>query len=99
MCIRDSPNTKEILTNEVFRWDPVEDKFVYSGKSYVLERIRAEKDYSRDSMTKEIKDRMKIIEYMNDRNIRGFREVAQLVSRYLDNPKEVMSKIKKDEKS
>ena len=93
------PNTKEILTNEVFRWDPVEDKFVYSGKSYVLERIRAEKDYSRDSMTKEIKDRMKIIEYMNDRNIRGFREVAQLVSRYLDNPKEVMSKIKKDEKS
>jgi len=93
------PNTKEILTNEVFRWDPVEDKFVYSGKSYVLERIRAEKDYSRDAMTKEIKDRMKIVEYMNDNNIRGFREVAHLVSRYLDNPKEVMSKIKKDEKS
>ncbi|RLF28533.1 MAG: hypothetical protein DRN05_03860, partial [Thermoplasmata archaeon] len=30
------PVTKEILTNEVFRWDPIEDKFIYSGKSYVL---------------------------------------------------------------
>ena len=35
------PTTKEILTNEVFRWDPVEDKFIYTGKSYVLEGIRA----------------------------------------------------------
>ena len=40
------PTTKEILTNEVFRWDPVEDKFVYTGKSYVLEGIRAKWDLS-----------------------------------------------------
>jgi flagellar protein FlaI len=37
------PTTKEILTNEVFRWDPVGDSFIYSGKSYVLERVRSEK--------------------------------------------------------
>ena len=50
------------MTNEVFRWDPVEDKFIYTGKSYVLERIRAEKDMSREDMTEEIKRRKKIVE-------------------------------------
>ena len=30
------PSTKEILTNEVFRCDPIEDKFIYTGKSYIL---------------------------------------------------------------
>jgi flagellar protein FlaI len=90
------PTTKEILTNEVFRWDPVEDKFVYSGKSYVLERVRGEKDLTREEMTQEINRRRKIIEWMNKNNIREFRGVAKIVSQYSENPDEVMKKIGKD---
>src|SRR4030043_645538 len=74
------PTTKEILTNEVFRWDPIEDKFVYSGKSYILERIRAEKDISREMMTNELKNRTEIIEWMNINNVRAFRDVAKLIA-------------------
>jgi flagellar protein FlaI len=92
------PTTKEILTNEVFRWDPVEDSFIYSGKSFVLERIRAEKDLNREQMTDEIKKRAKIVEWMNKNNVREFREVANLVARYAEDPNEVMKKIKKDDK-
>ena len=87
------PTTKEILTNEVFHWDPVEDKFIYSGKSYVLERIRAEKDFSRDQMTKELHDRAHLLDWMNGQNIREFKKVATLVAQYVDNPKEIMKKI------
>jgi len=87
------PTTKEILTNEVFRWDPVEDKFIYSGKSYVLERIRAEKDLSREEMTQEIQRRQRIIEWMNKNNIREFKEVANIIARYGENPSEVMEQI------
>jgi flagellar protein FlaI len=89
------PTTKEILTNEVFRWDPVEDKFIYSGKSYILERIRAEKDMSREGMTGEIKKRTKIIEWMNNNNLRGFRDVAQIVARYAETPEEVLKQVEK----
>ena len=89
------PTTKEILTNEVFRWDPVEDKFIYSGKSYVLERIRAEKDYNREEMTNEIKNRQKLVDMMNKNNVRGFRDVAHLISRYLDNPAETIKQIER----
>ncbi len=92
------PTTKEILTNEVFRWDPVDDKFVYSGKSYVLERIRAEKDMSRESMTLELKNRQKIVEWMNSNNIRDFKEVSRIVSHYIENPDEALKLINKDVK-
>jgi len=88
------PTTKEILTNEVFRWDPVDDRFKYSGKSYILERIRAEKDINREQITNEIKNRMKLIEWMNKKNIRGFKEVANFVAHYTEDPKEIMNKIK-----
>ncbi len=88
------PTTKEILTNEVFRWDPIEDKFVYSGKSYVLERIRAEKDISREGMITEIKNRTTLLDWMNKNNIREFKKVATIVAQYVDNPLEVIKKIR-----
>ena len=88
------PTTKEILTNEVFRWDPIEDKFIYSGKSYILERIRAEKDISREEMISEIKNRAALLEWMNKNNIREFKKVATVVAQYVDNPAEVIKKIK-----
>jgi type IV secretory pathway ATPase VirB11/archaellum biosynthesis ATPase len=90
------PTTKEILTNEVFRWEPVDDKFVYSGKSYVLERIRAEKDMSREEMTTELRNRTKIVDWMNTRNIREFREVSKLVAQYVEDSGEVLKKIEED---
>jgi len=80
------PTTKEILTNEVFRWDPVEDKFIYTGKSYVLEGIRARWDLSKEDITREIRQRTEILEWMAENNIRTFREVAKVVSRYAENP-------------
>ena len=88
--------TKEILTNEVFRWDPVEDKFIYSGKSYILERIRAEKELSREKMTSEIKSRATLMEWMRKENIKDFKEVAAMIANYIENPLEVMKNIGMD---
>jgi type IV secretory pathway ATPase VirB11/archaellum biosynthesis ATPase len=90
------PTTKEILTNEVFRWDPIEDKFVYSGKSYILERIRAEKDISREGMIGEIKNRTMLLDWMNKNNIREFKKVATIIAQYIDNAPEVIKKIRNE---
>ena len=92
------PTTKEILTNEVFHWDPIDDKFTYSGKSYVLERIRAEKDMNREEMTKEVNNRRKIVEWMNKNNLRGFRDVSKLVTQYTESPEDTIKIIEKDDK-
>ncbi len=86
--------TNEILTNEVFKWDPVEDKFIYTGKSYVLEGIRARWGLSKEEITMEIRNRAEILEWMHDNGIRTFTEVAKAISAYTDNSEEFLKKIR-----
>jgi hypothetical protein len=88
------PTTKEILTNEVFRWDPVEDKFIYTGKSYVLEGIRARWDISKEEITQEIRKRAEILEWMRQHDVRTFKEVAKVISRYAENPDDFLKQIR-----
>ncbi|UCF49639.1 MAG: type II/IV secretion system ATPase subunit, partial [Thermoplasmatales archaeon] len=93
------PTTKEILTNEVFRWDPVEDKFIYTGKSYVLEGIRARWDLSKEEITNEIRTRAEILKWMDDNDVRVFKEVAKAISGYADNPEEFLKKMRSSSKN
>ena len=87
------PTTKEILTNEVFRWDPLDDKHVYTGKSYVLEGIRARWDMTKEAITEEIRNRTKILEWMKNNDIRTYLEVAKAISKYVETPEQFMKTI------
>jgi flagellar protein FlaI len=89
--------TKEILTNEAFRWDPIEDKYIYTGKSYVLEGIRARWDMNKDEITEEIRKRTEILQWMCDNDVRSFKDVAKTISRYTENSEEFMKKIRGQE--
>ena len=80
----------------MFHWDSIEDKFIYSGKSYVLERIRTEKDLGREEIKNEIKQRAALLEWMRKKNITGFKEVAAMAANYVENPLEIMKKVKED---
>jgi flagellar protein FlaI len=33
------PDTKELITNTIFRWDPINDSFIFSGRSFLFEKI------------------------------------------------------------
>ena len=89
------PMTKEILTNEVFHWDPIEDKFVYSGKSYILERLSSQMGISKEEMKEELSRRTEILCWMCENRIRAFEDVAGLVASYVESPDELMEKIRK----
>ncbi len=90
------PKTKEILTNEVFRWDPVDDNFIYSGKSYVLEKIRASTGMSREDMAEEIRRRIRILKWMKEKGLRSYREVARVVAEYAEKPEDLLRKVEED---
>ena len=92
------PTTKEILTNEVFKWDPIEDRFVYTGKSYVLEGIRARWDMGKEDITDEVRRRTQILEWMKDNDVRTYKEVAKAISHYVENPDDFMQRIKQTKK-
>ena len=88
------PTTKEILTNEVFRWDPIEDKHIYTGKSYVLEGIKTRWDMDKMKISEEVRRRTEILEWMCNNNVRSFKEVAKAISRYTENPEDFIKKMR-----
>ena len=64
------PNSMEVITNEVFRWNPATDDFVFSGKSYVLEKIMVKINFSQEDMRRELRTRKRILEWMVLNDIR-----------------------------
>ena len=87
------PTTKEILTNEVFRWDPIRDTYSYTGKSFVLERIRVKTNMKQDEIKNELKQRTNVLSWMVDEKIYSFDNVAKLTANYLEKPQEIIEKI------
>ncbi len=90
------PHTREILTNEVFRWQPKDDSFRFSGVSYVLERIQVEKGMTPQQMKQEMENRVEIIKYMIRHSVRNYRDVARIVSSYYKDPASVMERVQND---
>lgn len=91
------PHTREILTNEVFRWVPKDDAFKFSGVSYVLERIQVEKGMTPQQMKQEIENRVEVIKYMIRWNIRNYRDCARVIAAYYKDVAAVMTKVRSDQ--
>ena len=87
------PNSLEVITNEVFRWDVNSDDFIFSGKSYVLEKIMVKINYSQEDMRNELKTRKRILEWMVLNDIRKSDQVSQIVTEYYVRPNEIMARV------
>ena len=85
--------TQEVLTNTAFTWSSSEDSFSYSGKSYILEQLRTQLDLSSEEMLDEIDRRKEILEWMHEYDIREFTDVAKIVTKYTENPEDLMKEI------
>ena len=90
------PQTNEVLTNEVFQWDPVDDKFVYLGKSYILERIRLQTDMDKTEMKQEMERRVEVLKWMHKNDIRKFKDFAKMVSSYTEKPDQFIKFIREN---
>ena len=88
-----SPNSLEIITNEVFRWDVTSDDFIFSGKSYVLEKIMVKINFSQDDMRRELRTRKRILEWMVLNDIRKADQVSQIVTEYYVRPTEILARV------
>ncbi|HDM66870.1 MAG TPA: hypothetical protein ENG62_00590, partial [Thermoplasmatales archaeon] len=88
--------TNEILTNAVFTWDPGEDQFIYSGKSYILDNLRMKLDMTAEEMREELARRVEILKWMQRKNLREFKDVARIVDTYRENPEKLLREIKED---
>lgn len=83
------PRSKEILTNEIFKYNPAKDSFEYTGRSYLVERIAEKKGITTDAANEEIQRRMRVLEWMRARNVRKYLEVSDVIRRYYEDPERV----------
>lgn len=91
------PRSGEILTNEVYKWNPAEDTFDFTGRSYILEKIAEKKGISTEEAIEEIQRRTKVIQWMMDKNLRDYREVSNIIRSYVEKPDLVLKEALKDE--
>lgn len=92
------PNTRELLTNEVFRWEPGDDSFHYSGVSYALERIAAETGQTSAEVGAEMEDRVRMINWLVDTDLTDYQKVSYVIATYYKDKPRVMEKLEAGEK-
>lgn len=76
------PRSNELITNEIYRFDAESDGYIYSGRSYTLEKLAKTKGVTMDEVRQELAIRRQILQWMSDRGMRRYRDVADMVQRY-----------------
>jgi archaeal flagellar protein FlaI len=74
--------TKELITNTVFRWDPITDTQFYTGRSFHIEKIAKSFGVSRETLDQEIEKRKVILDDLKARGVVNYRDVTEAVRQY-----------------
>ncbi len=90
---RIDPNTNNLVTNNVFHWDPFSDSFNYNGKSFLIENIASEHGIKLEDLEKEMEQREKVIKWMYKHEITHYKDVAKNLKAYYNSPVEFMKKV------
>jgi flagellar protein FlaI len=64
--------------NNVFIYDPVHDRFTYTGRSQIYAEIAERRGWSRDQIESEVRVRMQVLEAMQKQGIYDYISVASL---------------------
>jgi flagellar protein FlaI len=86
------PKTKELLTNEVYRWDARSDSFEYSGHSHLLEEKMKRNGFTKKEVQDELNRRKAVLDWMVNQKIRQYSEVASVIRDYYADPTRIFRK-------
>ncbi len=84
------PVTKELLTNTVYKWDPDHDRYHFNGRSYLLERLAAERSWTAGEMQKEMARRRRVLQRMLERGVNSVDDFTALMRAYYRNPDQTL---------
>lgn len=71
--------TNEILYNRVFKYDPENDKFMYTGLSRLYDRIMEQRSYNRAQFKKEIDSRVSMLKELAEAGVADNEEIARKI--------------------
>ncbi len=88
------PVSKEVIINEVFRWNQNKDTFEYSGKSISFDRITELHGISEDQIKDEWHKRKIVLEWMLKNDIRRYDKVGSIIREYYTDPEKLVKRAK-----
>jgi flagellar protein FlaI len=91
-------NVNEIADYEdyrdVFKWNPTKDAHIPAfDKSLMLSTISERTGIGKKELLEEMERRKNVLQWMKERNIRSYKDVAALIAEYHARPKQVYEKI------
>ncbi len=97
------PETNELITNSVYSWNPGDDTFLFSGHSYIYERVAVMKNWTMKDIEREVRNRVEMLQYMLWRDSRAtrakpftHRDVGRLVASYGNAPQQALAEVRKE---
>jgi flagellar protein FlaI len=77
-----------------FKWNPGKDAHIPSfDKSMMLASISEHESTTKENLVEEIAKRRKVLQWMRERNIRSYKDVAAIIAEYSARPKEIYEKV------
>ena len=84
------PRTGDVTEKKVFIWDPATDSFKAAPESEVLRKISENTGIPMEKLKEEIEKRKKILEWLVNRNVEDYSEVAKYIEMYEKSPSELL---------
>jgi archaeal flagellar protein FlaI len=92
------PETNELITNSVYSWNPGDDTFLFSGHSYIYERVAIMKNWTMRDMERDVRNRVEMLGYLKWKESQStrqqpftHRDVGRLVAYYYKEPADALA--------
>jgi flagellar protein FlaI len=76
------PERGDLITNPVFKWNPITDEYEYSGSSAMFDDINEEFGIDQSELVSEMDLRARYLEGLARDGITEYEEVARAIRRY-----------------
>jgi len=81
------------LTGVIFKWKPVVDKFESVEKSILLEHVAKSLGLTEASLKEELRVRKEILEWMKEKRMFDYRDIAKIINGYYSSPDKIISMV------
>lgn len=82
-----------IDANKVFEWDPRDDTYEVSNNSLLLKDIVEETGGDEEDLKKELENRQHVLNWMQKEQIKHYRKVGDVISRYYSDPQSILEEV------
>jgi flagellar protein FlaI len=94
------PDTNQLIFMEPYRWvSKTDDRFESTGTSKILNNIKLQSDWTDDQLEEEMQNRMLVLSWMLQNNLRDYKEVGRIVNLYSKHPEQLIKKANEELKT